>query len=270
MTCRDKKEYVVHYKLLKFYLKMGLRITKIHSVVKFKQGPIFRDYIDGNNARRQQTSCEFKKDLYKLLNNALFGKTMENVRGRKDYALSNSADKFEAFASKPHFLSCHRFSEELILTEQLKLEVLLDRPIFIGQAVLDLSKLTMFQLRYEQLPRYEVEFQGQICVLGGDTDSLICSVRNIDLLQLHRAMLRDQLLDTSNYPPTHPLFTNNFKAKLGCIKDEVEGDRILEAVLLKPKCYSLLTNSANTCKKTAKGVQRCVRKAISHQAFKDV
>src|SRR5271167_673034 len=128
----------------------------------------------------------------------------------------------------------------------------------------------MFQLRNEQLPRYEVEFQGQICVLGGDTDSLICSVRNIDLLQLHRAMLRDQLLDTSNYPPTHPLFTNNFKAKLGCIKDEVEGDRILEAVLLKPKCYSLLTNSANTCKTTAKGVQRCVRKAISHQAFKDV
>ena len=270
MTCSDKTEYVVHYKLLKFYLKMGLIITKIHNVIQFTQRPIFRDYIDSNSAKRQQTSCEFTKDLFKLLNNALFGKTMENVRGRKDYKLTNSREKFEALAMKPQFRDCHAFSDELALTELLKLEVLLDRPIFIGQAVLDLSKLTMYKLRYEQLPSYEEEFQGRICVLGGDTDSLICSVHNINLVELHRSMLRDGLLDTSNYPTNHPLFTENFKAKLGCIKDEVEGERIEEAVLLKPKCYSLLTNTLKTCKKTAKGVQRCVRTAISHQEYKNV
>jgi hypothetical protein len=145
---------------------MGLIITKIHNVIQFTQKPIFRDYIDSNSAKRQQTSCEFTKDLFKLLNNALFGKTMENVRGRKDHKLTNSREKFEALAMKPQFRDCHAFSDELALTELLKLEVLLDRPIFIGEAVLDLSKLTMYKLRYEQLPSYEEEFQGRLCVLG--------------------------------------------------------------------------------------------------------
>src|SRR5271156_6647352 len=246
MTCRDKEAYVVHFKLLKFYLKMGLKIRKIHSVVQYKQKPIFRNCIDRNSELRQNAVSAFITDLFKLLNNALYGKTMENVRGRKDYRLPNSVKKFRKLASKPQFLSCHRFNDDLVLTELLKLEVVLNRPIFIGQAVLDLSKLTMYQLRYEQLPKYEVEFQGRICVLGGDTDSLICCINNIGLQDLHRSMLRDGLLHTSNYPDLHPLRTDKYKAVLGCIKDEVEGDRIVEAVLLKPKCYSSLTENSKT------------------------
>ena len=80
-------------------------------------------------------------------------------------------------------------------------------------------------------------------------------------------MLKDGFLDTSNYDPNHHLFTNNFKAKLGCIKDEVQGDVILEAVLLKPKAYSLRTLRQKTCKKAAKGVQRCIREALSHEEY---
>ena len=267
MTCRDKKEYVVHFKLLKFYLKMGMRITRIHSVVKFKQASIFKKYIDENSRRRSQANSEFVKDLYKLLNNALFGKTMENVRGRKDFRLPNTEEAFKIDTSKPQFLQAHRFSEDLALTEMLKLEVKLDKPIFIGQAVLDLSKLTMFQLRYEKLTDYERRFDCRISVLAGDTDSLICSIENMDLQLLHREMLKDGLLDTSNYDQNHPLFTDNNKAKLGCIKDEVQGDFILEAVLLKPKAYSLRTLREKTCKKAAKGVQKCIREGLSHEEY---
>ena len=271
MTVRDKSEYVVHFKLLQFYLKMGMVITKIHSVVKYKQATIFRNYIDVNSALRQVAKSNFIKDLYKLLNNALFGKTMENVRGRKNFKLVNNETSFLKLTSMPNFLRAHHFSKDLVLSEMTKFEVTLDKPIFIGQTVLDLSKLIMYELRYIKLVAYEAEFGGKISVLGGDTDSLICAISSIDLhQQLHPAMLRDGLLDTSNYPINHPLFTEDFKAKLGCIKDEVEGQIITESVLLKPKAYSLKTSSSKTDKKTAKGVQYCVRKAIPHEDYVNV
>jgi hypothetical protein len=152
----------------------------------------------------------------------------------------------------------------------MNLEVKLNKPIFIGQAVLDLSKLTMYELRYTQFPRYEAEFGGTISVIGGDTDSLFCTVRNINLNnELHPAMLRDGLLDSSNFPRQHALFSNANKAKLGCIKDELAGEVIREAVLLKPKCYSMQTVMGYE-KKTAKGVQYCVRQAISHDKYREV
>ena len=90
MTCRDKSEYVVHFKLLKFYLEMGMKITRVHEVVKFTQTALFKKYIDDNSTRRQAAADEFTQDLYKLLNNSLFGKTMENVRGRKKFTLRTS------------------------------------------------------------------------------------------------------------------------------------------------------------------------------------
>ena len=270
MTCTNKEEYVVHFKLLKFYLQMGMRITKIHAVVKYKQENIFRNYIDENSRKRGLAKSEFVKDLYKLLNNALFGKTMENVKGRKNFKLRNTEESALKDSSKPHYLRSHRFSENLLLNELINLEVKLNKPIFIGQAVLDLSKLIMYELRYIKLAQYEVEFGGRISVIGGDTDSLFCRIDNINLYtQLHSAMLRDGLLDSSNFPQNHGLFSIANKAKLGCIKDEVPGEVLLEAVLLKPKCYSMVTVSGKE-KKTAKGVQYCVRQAISHDKYREV
>ena len=268
MTCQNKKEYVVHFKLLKFYLEMGMKISKIHRVIKYRQTNIFCKYIDDNSHKRQAATNDFTKDLYKLLNNALFGKTMENVRGRKDYKLRNTEQGGRKDTSKPQYIRTHKFSDDLLLNELLKLEVKLDKPIFIGQAVLDLSKLIMYELRYKTLTSYEQEFNGRIEVIGGDTDSLFCKITNIDLHNvLHPAMKRDGLLDTSNYPLNHTLFSNNCKAKLGCIKDEVEGEKIVEAVLLKPKCYSMMTESGLNNKKTAKGVQYCVRQALAHSTY---
>src|SRR5277367_5095349 len=96
----------------------------------------------------------------------------------------------------------------------INLEVKLNKPIFLGQAVLDLSKLIMYELRYHKFPACEAEFGGTIPVIGGDTDSLFCFVSNIDLVsQLHPAMLRDGLLDSSNFTGDHNLFSNANKAK---------------------------------------------------------
>jgi hypothetical protein len=128
----------------------------------------------------------------------------------------------------------------------------------------------MYELRYVKFPRYEELFNGRIVVLGGDTDSLICEVSNIDLYgKLQPEMARDGLLDSSNFPSTHPLFSNRYKAVLGCVKDEVPGQVIREAVLLKPKCYSMCTVAGKE-KKTAKGVQYCVRQALTHGKYREV
>jgi len=271
MTVRNKKEYVVHFKLLKFYLQQGMIISKIHSVIKFKQSYSFKDYNENNSKLRQMAHSEFEKDLYKLKNNSLFGKTMENVRGRKDYKLVNTAKQLLKQTTKAQFLYAHAFDENLVIVEMQKLQVLLDKPIFIGQAVLDLSKLIMFDLRYNKLKEYEERFKGKITILGGDTDSLICSIKDIDLhAVLHPAMVKDGLLDTSNYCNTHDLHSVKLKAKLGCIKDEVAGEHIKEAVLLKPKCYSMLTMSGEQQKRTAKGVQRCERDRFTHQQYVNV
>src|SRR3977135_3828750 len=99
----------MHFKLLKFYLKMGMRITKIHSVIKFKQTCIFKQYIDDNSARRQAATDDFTKDLYKLLNNALYGKTMENIRFGKNFKVRTSETQMLSDTSKPQYLLTHEF-----------------------------------------------------------------------------------------------------------------------------------------------------------------
>ena len=158
-----------------------MRITAIHKVIRYIQAAIFKDYINDNSAKRQAATSEFEKDLHKLLNNALFGKTMENVRGRKKYNLRNSKESMLKDTGKPHYLHSHRFAEYLVLNEIMNMEVKLNKPIFIGQAVLDLSKLIMFELRYRKFPAYEAEFGGSITVVGSDTDSLFCFIENISL-----------------------------------------------------------------------------------------
>ena len=185
---------------------------------------LFWKYIDDNSARRQVATNDFTKDLYKLLNNSLFGKTMENVRDRKKFTLRTSEAQMLLDTSKPHYLRTVEFSLDLMLNELMNLEVKLDKPIFIGQAVLDLSKLVMYYPRYDSLQLYADQFHGKITVIGSDTDSLFCKIDRIDLFkQLHPAMLQDGLLDSSNYPKEHPLFSERYKAQLGGIKDEVKG-----------------------------------------------
>src|ERR1700729_730765 len=134
---------------------------------------------------------------------------MENIRGRNKFTLRNSEAQMLLDTSKPHYLRTVEFSPDLLLNELMNLEVKLDKPIFIGQAVLDLSKLVMYELRYHKLQHYEGQFNGKITVIGGDTDSLFCKIERIDLFrQLHPAMLEDGLMDPSNYISEHPLFSS--------------------------------------------------------------
>ena len=269
ITQWDKEKYVIHGKLLQFYVQQGLIVTKIHSALQFHQSNFFASYINYNSEKRQKATTDFDKNHYKMKNNALFGKSMENQRKKIKYQLCNTAEHLTILAARPDFRETIRYNDNLVGVLLSKDLIKLNKPIFIGQAVLDLSKLIMYKLRYEQFPRYETELGGSIKIVGGDTDSFFLSLINMSSNDLLTAMKRDNLLDSSNYPNNHPLFSNTNKAKLGCIKDEAGGTTFKEWVFLRPKCYSLLTIK-NKEMKRAKGVRRAtVAKIINHALYKE-
>ena len=140
-TVYNKQRYVIYYRNLQQCTRHGLRITKIHRVLQFAQSPWLRDYIELNTRFRTSTTNDFEKNLYKLMNNAVFGKTMENVRNHVDVKfLTHWEWRYgaEAMIAKPNFHSRSVFSENLIAVELRKLEVKFNKPIYVGMCILDI------------------------------------------------------------------------------------------------------------------------------------
>ena len=119
-TLRDKKEYVLHYRNLQLYLDLGLKIKKIHRVLKFNQSSWLKQYIDFNTEKRKNTKNSFEKDFFKLMNNSVFGKTMENLRKRVDVRLVTNDKKLDKLTSKPTFISSKIFNENLMAVHKVK------------------------------------------------------------------------------------------------------------------------------------------------------
>jgi len=204
-----------------------------------------------------------------LKNNALYGTTVENLRKRNDLRLCNTDRKLVTYASKPTFKRSKVICQDLVAAMLSKDTICLNRPVYIGQAVLDLSKLRMYRLQYQDLAEYRQRFSCEINILAGDTDSFFLEVCGVDLTtQLLPAMMHDGLLETSNYNPASPLFSKLHENEIGLFKDESGGkDVFMEWVFLRPKCYSMLTES-NISKHRAKGVTR--RTPLLHQQYLDV
>src|SRR5437773_12132879 len=270
--CLDKKCYVIHFKLLKVFLEKGLKISKIHQCIRFKQEYVHRDYIDKQTRLRAAASTDFEKAYYKQKANSLFGKSMENVRDRIKVKLIGEPYRYVQYASKATFTGATVLAPELALIQHTSENVDLRSTIAIGATVLDLSKLIMYDLAYNKLPKYERQFGCTMQIIGCDTDSLFIALRDaqgVDLIQdVYAALIADELLDTSNYPKTHDLYSNKLNARLGCIKDEFKGETCEEVVLLAPKCYSFkFVGDKN--KATAKGVGRAVKNTLTHKDHKD-
>ena len=267
---KDKHNYVIHFRLLQCYILLGVEVTKVHRAIKFHQDYVFKSYIESNTAKRARATNDFAKDYYKLKNNSLYGKTVENIRKRTNLRLCNTPKKLLTYTSKASFKRSEEITDDLVSVTLTKEAICLNRPIYIGQAVLDFSKLRMYNLNYNELEKYRHEFSCMIDIIAADTDSsfLCCRGVNVDS-QLLPAMIRDGLLDTSNYPTTHPLYSKKFAAQIGKFKDEGAGvAKYVDWVFLRPKLYSLLTEDAKKCNK-AKGVIMKQAK-LTHQSYLEV
>ena len=155
---------------MKQYLNLGLKLKKIHKGVKFKEENFMKKYIDFNNELRTKAKNDFEKDFFKLLNNSVFGKTLENVRNRVDIQLCNREEKAVKLFSKCNFDKRTIFSKYLIAVHMHKKNVKLDKPIYLGVSILDLSKTIMYDFHYNYTKK---KYEKNSNLLYTDTDSLI-------------------------------------------------------------------------------------------------
>ena len=143
MSIDDKENYVIHISALKQALNHGLKLTKVHRVIEFKQEAWLKPYIDMNTKLRTDAKNDFERDFFKLMNNSVFGKTMENVRNRRDIKLVTNDERRNKLVSEPNYHTTMRFSENLMAIELKKTVTVMNKPIYLGQAILDISKTLM-------------------------------------------------------------------------------------------------------------------------------
>ena len=246
LNLRDKNHYVLHYRNLQLYLSLGMKLKKVHRALRFEQSPWMEPYIRMNTELRKQATSAFEKDLYKLMNNSVFGKTMENLRRRVNMKLvrSHEEDKLRRLIASPSFARANIFDDDLAAIQVHKSRLVLNRPVYVGMSILDLSKTLMYDFYYGQLKN---QYGDRCQLLYTDTDSLLLEIQTEDV---YRDMGQHAgLYDTSDYPREHPLHSVENKKVVGKMTDECAGRPIAEYIGLRPKMYSILEANGENIKK---------------------
>ena len=262
----DKKKYVVHYENLKLYESLGLKITKIHRGINFRESDWMKEYIDLNTRLRACAANDFEKDFFKLMNNSVFGKTMENIRNRVDIQLVNTPTKAKKLVVKPNFNHCTIFSRRLCAIDMKKKSLTFDKPVYIGMCILDISKTLMYDFHYNYI---RSKYGEKAKLLFTDTDSLAYEVETKDFYKDIASDVVDKF-DTSNFSKDHPsgIQVGVNKKVVGMFKDEAGGKIIEEFVGLRSKLYSYKMYDGWEEKK-CKGVKKpVVKKSIKFDDYK--
>ena len=212
---------------------MGLKLTKIHRGIKFEESQWLKKYIDLNTELRIKATNDFEKDFFKLMNNSVFGKTMENIRNRVDINLVNDKKRAEKLSAQPNFNHCNIFSEDLVAIHMKKTKLVFNKPVYLAMCILDLSKTLMYDFHYNYIKR---KYGDKAILLLNDTDSTMYVIQTEDFYKDISADVKRRF-DTSDYPPDHPSgIPSGFNKKvLGMFKDEVGGKVIDEFVGLRAK-----------------------------------
>ena len=251
----NKKKYVVHINALKQALNHGLKLKKIHRVIEFNQEAWLKPYIDMNTELRKAAKNDFEKDLFKLMNNSVFGKTMENIRKHRDIKLATTDKKRSKLVSEQNYHTINLISEDLSIIEIEKTKVKMNKPIYLGLSILEISKILMYGFWYDYMkPKYNDNVK--LCYM--DVDSFIMNIKTNDFYKDISNDVENRF-DTSNYEVNRPLPTGRNKKIIGLMKDELGGKIITEFVTLRPKTYSFLTDDGKENKKP-KGTKKCVIK----------
>lgn len=275
----DKKNYLVHYEMLKLGLSLGYKITKIHSVICFRQAPFIFDYINYLSTERAKTKSAVLKNLFKLLANSLYGKFVETELKRIKVKPVTTYDEQQKLISKCGYQMIERaelYSKNLWVSKMYNPKKNISKPFFIGFAILDLSKYIMYDVYYNVLKK-----NFDTTLLAQDTDSLMVNLRSeqdietklcklynyFDFSELkegtrmHNALKKyyDNNEDKvqSKFTSFEQFINNNKKVPLP-LKDENCGLRALEFIGLRPKMYCMI-NEEQKIKKAAKGVSRAVK-----------
>ena len=259
---RDKKNYVIHIQALNQH---GLRLDRIHRVIEFDQSQWLKTYIDLNTQLRTAATNDFEKDFFKLMNTWVFGKMMQNIRKHRNIGLVRTEEKYLRTVMKPNFKSGVLFGENLMGCEMGKIKVVMNKPVYPCQVILDLSKIVMYEFHYDYMvPKYGLE-KLKLCYM--DTDSLVYDIKTEDFYE----DIADNVparFDTSVYCPNRPLPVGLNKKVRGLMKDELGGKIMTEFMALTPKLYSYKVPDGSEDKK-CKGIKKCiVKKTLTFEDYK--
>lgn len=267
-TLKTKKNFVVHYNNLRLYLQLGLELRKVHKVLSFEQRAFLRPYIDFCTENRAKSQTSFETGCWKLMCNAVFGKFIEQKRNYQKCALTLTQKSFENQVSNVRFVSSKIINEELVLAFSTLSSITMDKAYAVGFTILEASKMEMISAYYQKIVPLLQAKRMTCSVLFSDTDSFclkIESPKKRNVLKILRG-----IMDFSNFPTSHRMYSSHRKNKLGFFKSEVGASDLLEFCGLRSKTYSMRysSNSGAVTSNRAKGVQKCRSKALSFQTFK--
>lgn len=260
-----RKKYVIHYRNLKQAMKHGVVLDKVHRVISFEQSDWLSRYILYNTEKRKLATNKIDQDFYKLMNNSIFGKTMEDFRKRRkiQFYTEKNIDKALKDVSSPWCKHWRIITDDkLMIMEMARHSITFTRPVIIGMAILELSKLHMFNFHYEVM---KPTFGSNMRMLYTDTDSLVYELSDSDTEMVEEILVRMQkernCFDLSEMKnKDHLLLKSGFdpkenEKKLGKMKDELGGHRVHEFVALRSKMYSFRMESEVIAgKNKAKGI----------------
>lgn len=262
LTLENKKNYIVNYRYLKLALSLGYKLISLNRVLEYKQSNFLKEYIMLNTNLRTKANNDFEKDFYKLMNNSVYGKTMENVRNRIDFRLINSEEQALRVKNMKRFTP---FDESLVGVHVQKTKVILNKPIYLGQNILDDSKVLMADFHYNFM--YKNIGYKNADLLFTDTDSLCYHIKNFDVFELMKN--NKSYFDLSNYDKNHELYDKTNNKVIGKFKNE-SPTQIIEFVGLRSKLYSFMVDGENKPHNKCKGVKKCVAKKLKIEDYKNV
>ena len=233
----DKKKYLIHYRMLKFYVRHGMVVEKIHEIISFKQSRWLEGYISFNTQKRNRAKNDFEKHFFKLLVNAAFGKFLENVRNRLGLELIKKDDikKIITQQSKLTFNGIQKTYKNYYSFTYKKNEIVMDKAIYVGFSILELSKLHMYETYYDKLQPYFGQENLQLHYI--DTDGMILSMKSKDIIKDLKNL--EDIFDFSNLDKNHKLYSERNKKVIGKFKIETPKNIwIDEFVCLRSKAYS--------------------------------
>ena len=198
-TLMGKNNYVIHYRNLQLYLELGMKLKKIHRILKFKQSDWMRPYIDFNTQKRTISNNEADKNFFKLMNNSVYGKTMENLRKRIKIRVVKNSQDFIKYTSRPTCVNWKVFENNLATIHKKKTSLTLNKPIYVRFTVLEISKWEMYNFRYNFLIR---KFNTRLFFT--DTNSLCYEIHG--KTHAKKIYKYKESFDLSNYPKSSKYF----------------------------------------------------------------
>jgi hypothetical protein len=267
-TFHDRVNYITHFKNLKLYLQLGMKLKKIHRVLKFQQEAFIAPFIEKCTQLRQSSKTKFEQDQYKKVANCVYGKTIQNSRNYIEVRLHNRKKGLLNAVSDYTYKNFSIISNSLVQTNHFPSKIEHKRPIYVGFTILELSKHFMFDFFYNVLKK---NLSCNLELGMSDTDSFLFKVSNSKKFRKH---IKNHM-DYSNYPSSHKLYSPLNKAKLGFFKDELAGRQVCrEFVGLKSKCYAMLLENIEDgkleSKKVCKGLGRvAINNRLKYRHYKE-